>query len=67
MPQPTQGPANSVKCPHCQVPMDFTEHLDSESGAGTLSQGASVDCDRCGKTSKVLAVKQMTIVRLSPL
>lgn len=66
-PQPTQGPAEKVPCPHCQQPMNFTAHLDTEMGSGTLEVGAKVDCDRCGRSSKVLAVRPVTIVRLSPL
>lgn len=67
-PQTSQGPADKVPCPFCQVPMDFTEFLDSDSGAGTLTQGARIDCDnpKCGKTSKVLLIKQITLVRLGP-
>jgi endogenous inhibitor of DNA gyrase (YacG/DUF329 family) len=71
-PQVTQGPIHKVPCPFCGQPMDFRAHADQESG-GTgwgeqgLETGALVDCDRCGRTSKILAKEKITIIRLQPV
>lgn len=65
----TQGEMKRVPCPWCRKPIDFSAHADeSQGGSGWGSQGleggAKVDCDHCGRTSKILAVKQITVVQL---
>lgn len=80
MPQPprlgpgatTQGRLNAVPCPHCGFQLNFTAHADSESG-GTgwgeqgLERGAKVECDRCGRLSKILHKETLTLIRLQAL
>jgi hypothetical protein len=52
--------------------MDFRVHADEATG-GTgwgeqmLETKALVDCDECGKTSKIIAKETMTIIRLQPV
>jgi hypothetical protein len=49
--------------------MDFRGHVDagdtgwSEQG---LEKGALVDCDFCGRRSRVIAKETVTIIRLEP-
>lgn len=73
MPQSsTQGPIAAVPCPHCGQKNDFRAHADQESG-GTgwgeqgLERGATVDCDHCGKLSKIMAIDKITVIRLQPV
>jgi hypothetical protein len=35
-------------------------------GSQGLETGAKVDCDSCGRFSKILAIDQITVVRLAP-
>ncbi len=64
----TKGALHAVPCPYCGETMDFRGHVDSsQGGAGwgdTMEKGAKVDCDHCGRTSKILGISQMTVVRL---
>lgn len=65
----TQGEMKAVPCPWCGSPMDFSAHADeTQGGVGWggqgLEAGAQVDCDACGRTSKILAVRQVTVVKL---
>lgn len=81
MPQPpprlgpgatTQGRINRVPCPHCGFQLNFAAHADSEHG-GTgwgeqgLEQGSKVDCDRCGRTSRIILKETITMIRLQAL
>ena len=65
----TQGTVKRVPCPWCQQPLDFSAHADAESG-GTgwgeqgLDTGSKVDCDHCGRTSKILAKEKVTLIKL---
>ena len=65
----TQGRLNHVPCPHCSFPLNFSAHADAEHG-GTgwgsqgLERGAKVDCDKCGRTSRILQTEQVTLIRL---
>lgn len=70
-PQTTTGQIHRVPCPFCKKPLDFRAHADAElGGAGWgnqgLETGSKVDCEHCGRTSKILAIEQITIVRLAP-
>jgi hypothetical protein len=61
-----------VPCPHCQQPLDFRAHADGDmGGTGWGSQGLEagnlVQCDHCGRSSKILAIEQITIMRLVPI
>jgi len=67
----TVGELHEVPCPWCGVKQDFRPHAEEDmGGAGWGSQGleagARVDCDRCGRTSKILAVRKVTFVKLAP-
>lgn len=69
--QHTQGPIHAVPCPFCRLTLDFRAHADAENG-GTgwgeqgLEPGAKVDCDHCGRTSKILAKERVTVIKLVP-
>lgn len=70
-PAATKGPVHKVPCPWCKHPMDFRAHVDeSMGGVGWgdqgLERGARVDCDHCGKTSKVADVEKLTVITLQP-
>lgn len=70
----TQGPIEAVPCPWCGTKNDFRVLHDGEAGPDRVSgwgsqgleTGAKVDCDKCGRFSKVLAMRQVTIIRLAP-
>lgn len=67
----TGGPIHKVPCPWCGKGQDFRPHADEAmGGAGWGSQGLEsgvlVDCDNCGRTSKILAVEQVTVIKLVP-
>jgi hypothetical protein len=52
--------------------MDFRPHADAETGgtgwgSQALERGAHVDCDECGRTSKILAIETVTIIKLAPV
>lgn len=75
--QSTQGPIHKVPCPWCGKPNDFRVLADAESGPAKdrsvsgwgsqgLEAGAKVDCDECGQFSKILAIEQITVIRLAP-
>jgi hypothetical protein len=67
----TNGPVHAVPCPHCRQPMDFRPHVGGKGGGGGwgdqgVEPGAKVDCDACGKTSKILGRREVTIITLAP-
>lgn len=69
--QATQGPIHAVPCPFCRKPLDFRAHAgEDEGGVGWGSQGleigSKIDCDHCGKTSRILAKERLTVIRLVP-
>ena len=72
--QSTSGPIEAVPCPWCNQPNDFRVLHDGESGpdrvSGWGSQGletnATVDCDHCKRFSRVIAMRQVTIIKLQP-
>lgn len=73
-PQPlktsTSGPVAAVPCPWCGASNDFRPQADeSQGGEGWggqgLQAGSLADCDACGRTSKIVSVKTMTIVQLA--
>lgn len=81
MPQPPQGPQQktsgmieAVPCPWCNHKNDFRVLHDGESGPDRVSgwgsqgleNGATVDCDNCKRFSKVVAMRQVTIIQLVP-
>ena len=70
--QATQGPISRVPCPHCLKPMDFRPLAGEDmGGAGWGSQGLEagsvVTCDVCERKSKILAIEQITVMRLVPV
>jgi DNA-directed RNA polymerase subunit RPC12/RpoP len=72
VPKATQGAIHRVPCPHCGQCNDFRAHADAESGGvgwgeQGLEAGAKVDCDHCGRFSKVLAVEKVVIIKLVAL
>lgn len=82
MPQPpqqqpqasTQGPIEKVPCPWCGKENDCRVLADGEAGEDRVSgwgsqgleQGATIDCDHCGRFSKVIGMRKITIIRLQP-
>jgi DNA-directed RNA polymerase subunit RPC12/RpoP len=67
----TSGPLHAVPCPFCGGKLDFRAHADSESGGAgwgeqVLEAGAKIDCDHCGRTSKILAKERITVIKLVP-
>lgn len=68
----TQGPHHRVPCPYCHGPLDFRAHLDADGGGSGwgdqgMEAGNEVECDHCGRKSKILAIEKITVVRLAPL
>lgn len=67
----TQGPIHRVPCPHCQGVMDFRELADQESGGlgwgNQLEKNATIDCDHCGKKSRISDIQKITVIKLAPL
>ena len=67
----TEGPVDAVPCPWCGGKLDFREFVDDEHGGagwgstGELSSGNSATCDHCGRPSKIIAVRRVTLVRLA--
>jgi hypothetical protein len=59
-PRTTSGPASAVPCAHCGAPGDYRgleeQHL--------LDTGHTVICDACNRTSEIVGVQQVTLVRL---
>lgn len=73
----TQGVVHAVPCPWCGHKNDFRVLADAESGSSKdrsvsgwgsqgMETGAKVDCDHCGGFSKILAIEQLTVVKLVP-
>ena len=62
-----------MPCPHCGQKNNFLDLADAEQGGtatswgSQLERGAVVDCDHCGKKSKIFAIQTMTILRLVPM
>jgi hypothetical protein len=62
MPPETAGPINKVPCPHCGGMNDFRD-LEVER---TLERGEMATCDLCNRVMLVVAVKQITVVKVRP-
>lgn len=67
--QITQGRASAVPCPWCSQPNDFRVLMGEDGGgAGWGSQGlepgTTISCDKCGRKSRVLAIEQITVIKL---
>ena len=64
------GPMHAVPCPYCGQPNDFRAHADQDSGSAgwgsTLEAGSKVDCDHCGRTSKILRIDRVPVITLAP-
>lgn len=70
-PQPKQGRIDRCPCPYCDQPLNFSAHVDADSGGmgwgeQGLEKGAKVECEHCGNTSTVIAVEKITLIRLAP-
>jgi hypothetical protein len=69
--QATRGALKTVPCPWCGALQDFSPHVGEELGSTgwgnqALEVGAFVDCDKCDRTSKVIAIDRPTIITLAP-
>ena len=56
----TQGPIHAVKCAHCGSPNDARE-LEAQQ---LLEAGQVFICDACGKPSRIVQVRKVTVVVL---
>lgn len=56
----TSGRVDAVPCAHCGTTMDLRPAKES----GVLDTAIDVTCDTCHKTSRVVGVKDVTMVAL---
>ena len=56
----TRGTVDRVPCAHCGTPQDLRPAKEAK----LLDTGIDVTCDKCNKTSQVVAVKDVTMVAL---
>jgi hypothetical protein len=55
------GPIDRVPCPHCGETGDYRAIRDT---MRTFESGSYVSCDRCLRVMKVVAVQQVTVVKV---
>jgi len=56
----TNGPLHAVPCAHCGTPQDLRILSEQK----LLDNGQGVVCDHCNRTSKIVALKEITVVVL---
>lgn len=65
----SQGITTAVKCPWCGTLMDLSDLDDQPQGTAGwgsqgLEKGALIECDKCDRKSKVVLLKQVTVIHL---
>lgn len=52
-----QGPIGQVPCAHCGQPMDLNDLAEQ------LATGVSIECDHCQRSSEIVDVRKVYVVR----
>jgi NAD-dependent SIR2 family protein deacetylase len=69
MPTPPLTPATvhglitAVPCAHCGVAQNYTDVIRELEGSDAEINGASIECEKCGKNSEIVDVRKVVVVR----